>query len=180
MTAPEKLRKEILRKTRDYYALAYQKKAAFVPGKTRVNYGGRVFDEREMEALVDASLDFWLTYGRFSEEFEKKFARYVGAKWALLVNSGSSANLLAFMALTSPELKDRRICRGDEVITVAAAFPTTVAPIIQYGAVPVFVDVQLGTYNIDVRAMEKAVSGKMCNARCGFVACFNHCCGRSA
>ena len=108
-------------------------------------YGGRVFDERELVNLVDSSLDFWLTYGRYSRQFEAGLADYLGIKHALLVNSGSSANLLAFAALTSEKLGERRIVRGDEVITVAAGFPTTVAPIIQFGAVPVFVDVVLGT-----------------------------------
>ena len=158
--APQKkLRQEILKKTRKYYHLAFgEQQSSFLPGKTRINYSGRVFNEREMEALVDSSLDFWLTYGRFSKQFEKKFADYLGLKWALLVNSGSSANLLAFMALTSPELKEKRICRGDEVIAVSAAFPTTVAPILQYGAVPVFVDVELGTYNIDTSMLDAALS----------------------
>ena len=159
MRESEKLRQEILEKTREYYALALARgREAFVPGQSRVNYGGRVFDEKEVVALVDASLDFWLTYGRFSRDFEKQFAAYLGVRWAFLVNSGSSANLLAFMALTSPLLKDRRIERGDEVITAAACFPTTVAPIIQYGAVPVFVDVTPGTYNVDVGLLEQALS----------------------
>lgn len=154
----EKLRQEILEKVREYYRLVLMEEDSFVPGQTRVSYGGRVFDEKELEMLVDSSLDFWLTYGRFSREFEKKFSEYLGAHWTLLVNSGSSANLLAFMALTSPELKERRVCRGDEVITVAAGFSTTVAPIVQYGAVPVFVDVLLGNYNVDVSALDAAVS----------------------
>lgn len=113
-----------------------------------------------MTNLVDSSLEFWLTYGRYSKEFEEKFAEFLGVKYAFLVNSGSSANLLAFMALISPLLEDRRIKRGDEVITVVAGFPTTVAPIIQYGAIPVFVDVDLKTFNIDVTQLEKAVSSK--------------------
>lgn len=159
MREEERLRQEILEKTREYYALAHAgSEGAFVPGQSRVNYGGRVFDEKELVSLVDASLDFWLTYGRFSREFEDRFAAYFGVRWAFLVNSGSSANLLAFMALTSPLLKGRRIGRGDEVITVAACFPTTVAPVIQYGAVPVFVDVTLGTYNVDVSLLEQALS----------------------
>ncbi len=108
----------------------------FIPGKSRINYAGRVFDEKEMTNLVDSSLEFWLTYGRYSKEFEEKFAEFLGVKYAFLVNSGSSANLLAFMALTSPLLEDRQIKRGDEIITVAAGFPTTVAPIIQYRAIP--------------------------------------------
>ncbi|MGD0281878.1 MAG: lipopolysaccharide biosynthesis protein RfbH [Dissulfurispiraceae bacterium] len=132
----------------------------FVPGKSRVNYAGRVFDEKEMINLVDSSLDFWLTTGKYAERFEKEFAEFLGVKYCSLVNSGSSANLLAFMALTSPELGDRRIKRGDEVITVGAGFPTTVAPIIQYGAVPVFVDVTLPSYNIDCSQLENALSDK--------------------
>lgn len=131
----------------------------FVPGD-RINYAGRVFDGKEIEALVDASLDFWLTAGRYSERFEKEFSAFLGAKYCSLVNSGSSANLLAFMALTSPRLGDRRIERGDEVITVAAGFPTTVSPIVQYGAIPVFVDVALPTYNIDCNKLDNALSKK--------------------
>jgi len=159
---PEDLKKEILEKTADYYRLVHGTKAAepFVPGKSRVNYAGRVFDEREMQNLVGASLEFWLTYGHWSRDFEKGLAAYLGVRFALLVNSGSSANLLAFMTLTSPLLGDRQIKRGDEVITVAAGFPTTVAPIVQYGAVPVFVDVELGTANIDAAQLEAAWSPK--------------------
>jgi len=128
-----------------------------VPGETRLAYGGRVFDEEELDLLVDASLDFWLTYGRYSDRFESELGAYLGVKHCLLVNSGSSANLLAFMALTSEKLGERRIRRGDEVITVAAGFPTTVAPIVQYGAVPVFVDVRPDTANVDVERLEGAV-----------------------
>ena len=158
----EELKKDILAKVAEYYRLveAPKKDAAFVPGTSRVNYAGRVFDETEMTNLVDASLEFWLTYGRWSRQFEKGLADYLGTRFALLVNSGSSANLLAFMTLTSPLLGERRIRRGDEVITVAAGFPTTIAPIVQYGAVPVFVDVELGTANIDVSRLEAAVSPK--------------------
>ncbi|MBU1858270.1 MAG: lipopolysaccharide biosynthesis protein RfbH [Verrucomicrobia bacterium] len=134
-------------------------KKAFFAGD-RIPYAARVFDEKEISALVDASLDFWLTTGRYAEQFEKEFAEFLGIKHCTLVNSGSSANLLAFMALTSPKLGDRRIKRGDEVITVAAAFPTTVAPIIQYGAIPVFVDVELPSYNIDCAQLDKALSEK--------------------
>lgn len=126
----------------------------------RIPYARRVFDESEMCALTDAALDFWLTSGRFTAQFEKEFADYLGVKHAHLVNSGSSANLLAFMTLTSPLLGERRIKRGDEIITVACAFPTTVAPILQYGAVPVFVDVTIPQYNIDVSMLEKAYSEK--------------------
>ena len=129
----------------------------FAPGD-RIAYASRVYDEKEMCALVDAALDFWLTTGRFSEQFEKAFAEWIGVKYAHLVNSGSSANLLAFMALTAPELGERRIRRGDEVITVACGFPTTVTPMLQYGAVPVFVDVTVPQYNIDVTKLEGALS----------------------
>ena len=126
----------------------------------RISYASRVYDEKEMMSLTDATLDFWLTTGRFSDEFEKNFAEWIGVRFANLVNSGSSANLLAFMALTSPLLEDRQIKKGDEVITVAAGFPTTVAPIIQYGAVPVFVDVKLPDYNIDPTLLNDALSDK--------------------
>ena len=157
----EELKEEIFSRVKEYYKLVHQDLSPeFIPGKTRVNYAGRVFDEKEMLNLVDSSLEFWLTYGRYSREFEKKLAEYLGLRFCLLVNSGSSANLLAFMALTSPLLKERSIKRGDEVITVAAGFPTTVAPIIQYGAVPVFVDVELKTGNIDAGLLKNAVSSK--------------------
>lgn len=129
----------------------------FHPGD-RIAYASRVYDEKEMCSLVDAALDFWLTTGRFSDEFEKSFAQWLGVKYVSLVNSGSSANLLAFMALTAPELGDRQIKRGDEIITVACGFPTTVTPSIQYGAVPVFVDVTVPQYNIDVNKLEEALS----------------------
>ena len=134
--------------------------APFTPGKSRVSYAGIVYDEKEMINLVDSALDFWLTTGKYTERFEKDFADFLGVKYSFLVNSGSSANLLAFMALTSPLLKDRQIRRGYEVITVAAGFPTTVAPIIQYGAVPVFVDVALETANVDANLLENALSDK--------------------
>ena len=125
MTKAEKLREEILGKTKEYYELVHKpfQMAPFVEGQSRINYAGRVFDEKEMVNLVDSSLEFWLTYGRYSAEFEKRLAGYLGVRWSCLVNSGSSANLLAFMALTSALLEDRRIKRGDEVITVAAGFP---------------------------------------------------------
>ena len=126
----------------------------------RIPYASRVYDEKEMCNLTDAMLDFWLTTGRFSDEFEKKFAKWIGVKYANLVNSGSSANLIAFMTLTAPELGERQIRPGDEVITVARGFPTTVAPVIQYGAVPVFVDVTIPQYNIDVTMLEEAYSEK--------------------
>ena len=157
---PEELKKDILAKVAEYYRLAHKpaQDAAFVPGETKVNYAGRVFDEKEMTNLAEATLEFWLTYGHWSRDFEKGLAAYLGVRFALMVNSGSSANLLAFMTLTSPLLGDRQVKRGDEVITVAAGFPTTIAPIVQYGAVPVFVDMDLATANVDVTKLEAAVS----------------------
>ena len=159
MTA-EELRKDILDKVSEYFRIVHKPtlEKPFIPNESRVNYASRVFDEDEIKNLVDASLEFWLTYGHWSKLFEKKLATYLKVKYALLVNSGSSANLLAFMTLTSPLLGDRQIKRGDEVITVAAGFPTTIAPIIQYGAIPVFVDVELNTANIDATRLEKALS----------------------
>lgn len=142
-----------------YYQDFKANKKEFKPGD-RISYASRVFDEKEMQALTDATLDFWLTTGRFAERFEKEFASWISVKYAHLVNSGSSANLIAFMALTAYELGDRQIKRGDEVITVACGFPTTVAPIIQYGAIPVFVDVTVPQYNIDVSKLEEALSEK--------------------
>ena len=156
----DELKREILEKVAEYYRLVHRPaaEAAFVPGETRVNYAGRTFDAREVANLVDASLEFWLTYGHWSKAFERGLAAYLGVRFALFVNSGSSANLLAFMTLTSPLLGERRICRGDEVITVAAGFPTTIAPIVQFGAVPVFVDMELETVNVDVSQLEAALS----------------------
>ncbi|WP_420856918.1 lipopolysaccharide biosynthesis protein RfbH [Tepiditoga spiralis] len=160
MNKKEQLKQEILEKTKEYYNLVHKNKRKFIPGETFINYGGRFFDENEVINLVDSSLEFWLTSGHWAEEFEEKFARYLNIKYCSLTNSGSSANLLAFMALTSPKLGEKRIKKGDEVITVAAGFPTTVTPIIQYGAIPVFVDVELPSYNIDVTELEKALSNK--------------------
>ena len=156
------LHDEIIEKVKEYYHLAHEPalNAEFIPGKSRVNYAGRVFDEKELCNLVDSSLEFWLTYGRYSRDFEARLADYLDVRFALLVNSGSSANLLAFSALTSPLLEERRVKRGDEVITVACGFPTTVAPVIQYGAVPVLVDVEAGSANIDPTQLEAARSGK--------------------
>jgi CDP-6-deoxy-D-xylo-4-hexulose-3-dehydrase len=154
----ELIRTQILALVKEYHAVEFSQKG-FDPGKDLVRYAGRVFDADEIVNLVDASLDFWLTAGRYAEKFEKEFAAFLGVQHCSLVNSGSSANLLAFMALTSPKLGERRIKPGDEVITVAAAFPTTVSPIIQYGAVPVFVDVSLPTCNVDVNQLEAALSG---------------------
>lgn len=136
-----------------------QSKENFKPGD-RISYASRVYDEKEMCSLTDAVLDFWLTTGRFSDQFEKEFAEWIGVKYAHLVNSGSSANLIAFSVLTAPELGERQIKRGDEVITVACGFPTTVTPILQYGAVPVFVDVTVPQYNIDVTKLEAALSDR--------------------
>ncbi len=152
-------REEIKALVADYYEAFKKPQGTFTPGD-RITYAARVFDEKEMCALTDAMLDFWLTTGRFSDEFESKFAQWIGVKYAHLVNSGSSANLIAFSVLTAPELGERCIRRGDEVITVACGFPTTVTPILQYGAVPVFVDVTVPQYNIDVSALEAALSPK--------------------
>ena len=162
MDKVKQLHDEIMEKVKEYYRLCHApaQNGTFVPGESKVNYAGRVFDEKELCNLVDSSLEFWLTYGRYSREFEKKLSAYLGVRFALLINSGSSANLLAFAALTSPLLKERQIKRKDEVITVAAGFPTTIAPVIQYGAVPVFVDVELGTANIDTALLEQAFSEK--------------------
>lgn len=155
----QELRDAAIQAALNYYEFRHKPVKPFVPGD-RIPYAGRVFDSQEIANLIDASLDFWLTTGRYAEEFEQKFAGFLGVQHCSLTNSGSSANLLAFMALTSPKLGERRINRGDEVITVAAGFPTTVAPIIQYGAVPVFVDVSLPTYNIDVTQLDAALSDR--------------------
>lgn len=152
-------RDEIKALVAEYYSKFKKNDKDFTPGD-RINYASRVFDEKEMCALTDAVLDFWLTTGRFSNQFEKDFSQWIGTKYAHLVNSGSSANLLAFMVLTAPELGERQIKRGDEVITVACGFPTTITPVLQYGAVPVFVDVTVPQYNIDVTKLEEALSPK--------------------
>ncbi len=157
MSQDKELRSQAVAAALRYYAFKHADKTEFKPGD-RIPYAGRVFDESEIENLIDASLDFWLTTGRYAERFEQEFAAFLGVRHSSLTNSGSSANLLAFMALTSPKLGERRISKGDEVITVAAGFPTTVAPIIQFGAVPVFVDVTLPTYNIDCSQLESARS----------------------
>jgi CDP-4-dehydro-6-deoxyglucose reductase, E1 len=153
------LRADILDLVRKYHAAAFQTRE-FVPGSTPVTTGGRVFDAEEVVHLVEASLDFWLTSGRFAARFEEAFARFSGARYALLVNSGSSANLLALSSLTTPKLGSTRLRPGDEVITVASGFPTTVNPIVQNGMVPVFVDVQVPTYNIDPNALSDALSDR--------------------
>lgn len=158
----ESLRSEIRQLVREYYRAQFGKEAAEKAGQEirQVRYAGRVFDEKEMENLVDSSLDFWLTEGRYSREFEAKFKAYLDVKFALPVNSGSSANLLALTALTSRLLGDRRLRKGNEVITVAAGFPTTVNPIIQNGLIPVFVDVELESYNVMVEQVKQAISSK--------------------
>ena len=145
----QQAREEILEKVKEYCEQFHNNKKPYVEGE-RIPYASRVYDSEEMVNLVDSALEFWLTSGRYTDEFEKEFAKYLGVKYCSLVNSGSSANLLAFMMLTSPLLGDRQIKRGDEVITVAAGFPTTISPVIQYGAVPVFLDVTIPQYNIDV------------------------------
>ncbi len=153
------LRKEILELTKEYYEKELKKKP-YNDGDS-IHYASRVFDEKELLNLVDSALDFWLTSGRYCDKFEHDLSKYLNIKLpSLLVNSGSSANLIAFMALTSPELGDRAIKRGDEVITVACGFPTTVTPIINYGAIPVFVDITIPQYNIDVEKLEMALSNK--------------------
>ncbi len=152
------LKEEILSLVAEYYKSEHIK-PDHKPGDP-IPYGGRVYDEKELQNLVSSSLDFWLTTGPWSDKFEAEFCQYFGVKYCSLVNSGSSANLLAFMALTSHKLGEKKILPGDEVITVAAGFPTTVTPIIQYGAIPVFVDVTIPTYNIDVAQLEAALSPK--------------------
>jgi len=154
----KELRSEILQKTTEIYNLRKENKE-FIPGKSKVNYSGRVFDEKEIQALVNSSLDFWLTLGPECKEFEKSFAEYLGMKKFMVCNSGSSANLLAVSALCS-NMIDNPLKPGDEVITVAATFPTTLAPIIQNNLIPVFVDIRLGDYNIDVSKIEQAISYK--------------------
>jgi len=166
MSDSTQLRKEIISKTIDYYKAKFEN-TAFVSGTTKVNYAGRIFDEKEIINAVEASLDFWLTEGRFSEEFAEKIADYLEVEHVLLTNSGSSANLLAFSSLTSEKLGNKRLKAGDEVISVAAGFPSTVTPIIQNNLIPVFVDVDMETYNIDVEMMHKAVTTK---TRCIFIA----------
>jgi len=155
----EHLRARILELVADYSAEAFPKKV-FVPGETHVPVAGRVFDAADVQSLIDSGLDFWLTEGRFAKQFEIEFARFFKMRHAILVNSGSSANLLALTCLTSPLLADRRLQAGDEVITVATGFPTTVNPIFQNGLVPVFVDVQIPTYNIDTTQLKLALSEK--------------------
>lgn len=160
MVKKEELKAQILELTREYYKEVHALKKEFEPGKSFVHYGGRYFNDEEMVNLVDSSLDFWLTQGPWTHKFERRLADWLGVKYCAVTNSGSSANLLAFYTLTSHKLGDRRIKKGDEVITVAAGFPTTVTPIIQYGAIPVFVDVALPGFDIDVNQLEAAYSPK--------------------
>jgi CDP-6-deoxy-D-xylo-4-hexulose-3-dehydrase len=160
--SPSKLKTKIFKLTQKYYQAVHEpsRQKTFIPGQSRINYGGRFFDEKELINLIDSSLDFWLTAGPYTEKFEKMLSKKLGVKYCCFVNSGSSANLLAVMALTSPLLGKRQLRPGDEVITVAAGFPTTVTPIIQAGAIPVFIDITLPQYNIDVKMLQKALSGK--------------------
>ena len=155
----EGIKQEIFKNVKKYYELQYSKKE-FNPGKSKINYAGRVFDEKEIISLVDSALEFWLTAGRFAEEFEKEFAEFLGLRFCSLTNSGSSANLLALSSLTSPKLGDKKVKPGDEVITIACGFPTTLNPIIQNNLVPVFIDIELGSYNIKADNIEKAISEK--------------------
>ncbi len=155
----KQIRKEIFDRVKELYKLRKTRKR-FILGETKINYAGRVYDEKEIINLVDASLDFWLTAGRYAKQFEKQFAKFLGMKYCLLVNSGSSANLLAISALTSPKLGKRRLKPGNEIITTACGFPTTLNPIIQNNLVPVFIDIDLGTYNIQVNKIEKAITKK--------------------
>lgn len=158
-TNEQDMKKHILELVKEYCETYHNKQKTFAEGD-RISYASRVYDSEEMVNLVDSALEFWLTSGRYTNEFERKFTELLNVKFCSLVNSGSSANLCAFMALTSPLLKERKVNRGDEVITVAAGFPTTVAPIIQYGAVPIFVDVTIPQYNIDITKLEEAFTEK--------------------
>jgi CDP-6-deoxy-D-xylo-4-hexulose-3-dehydrase len=157
MPKKDDIKKQIFKKISSFYSIEKAGRK-FIPGRTMVNYGGRVYDEKELINLVDASLDFWLTAGRYADEFERKLSKFLGVRYCMLVNSGSSANLLALSALTSPKLGGRRLKPGDEVITVACGFPTTLNPILQNNLTPVFIDVELGTYNIDAYKIEKAIA----------------------
>lgn len=159
MGTEKQLRKEIFEKVKKIYRLKKETEK-FIPGKTRIDYAGRIYDEKEIINLVDASLDFWLTAGRYARKFEEEFAKFLGVEYCLLTNSGSSANLLAISALTSSKLGERRLKLGDEVITTACGFPTTLNPILQNNLIPVFVDIDLGTYNIQVDKIERAISKK--------------------
>jgi CDP-6-deoxy-D-xylo-4-hexulose-3-dehydrase len=155
----KKIREEIFKKISELYQLR-ENQSGFIPGTSPIPYAGRIYNADEMIALVDASLDFWLTTGRFAEQFEKNFADFLGVKYCLLTNSGSSANLLAVSALTSPKLGDKMLKTGDEVITTACGFPTTLNPILQNNLIPVFLDVELGSYNIQTDLIEAAISDR--------------------
>jgi CDP-6-deoxy-D-xylo-4-hexulose-3-dehydrase len=157
MKNEDKIKKDIFDKVKELYKLK-KSKEEFIPGKTYIHYAGRIYDEKEIISLVDASLDFWLTAGRYAKQFEEDFAKFLGLKYCILVNSGSSANLLALSSLTSPKLNSKRLKPGDEVITVACGFPTTLNPIIQNNLIPVFIDVDPGTYNIQTNQIEKAIT----------------------
>ena len=159
MKTEKQIRQEIFQKVIEFYKIS-KNKEQFIPGKSHVSYAGRIYNEKELINLVDASLDFWLTAGKYAAEFEKKFSEFIGVKYCILVNSGSSANLLAISSLTSPLLKERQLKPGDEVITTACGFPTTLNPIIQNNLIPVFIDVELGTYNIQSDKIEKAITKK--------------------
>lgn len=155
----QQAREYIIKTVREYCDVFRNNKKTFTEGD-RIPYASRIYDSSEMTNLVDSALEFWLTSGRYTDEFEKRFSEFLGVKYCALVNSGSSANLAAFMALTSPLLGERAIKRGDEIITAAAGFPTTVTPMIQFGAVPVFIDITIPQYNVDVKLLEKALSPK--------------------
>ena len=162
----KEIRNKIIELTRQYYIERFQNDS-FIPGKSRINYAGRVFDEKELMNLVDSSLDFWLTEGRYAETFAEKISEFLKISNVILVNSGSSANLVAFSALTSKKLGEKRLNPGDEVISAAAGFPSTIAPIIQNQCIPVFVDVDIPTYNIEVELIERAITEK---TKCIFIA----------
>ncbi len=159
MRTEKEIREEIFEKVIELYELR-RNQAQSIPGKTRINYAGRVYDEKEIISLVDASLDFWLTAGRYAKQFEEELEKFLGVKYCVLTNSGSSANLLAISALTSPKLGEERLKPGDEVITTACGFPTTLNPVIQNNLTPVFIDVELGTYNIKADRIEEAITDK--------------------
>lgn len=159
MANEDRIKKDIFNKVKELYKLK-KSKEAFTAGKTFISYAGRVYDDKEIISLVDASLDFWLTAGKYANQFEEDFAKFLGLKYCMLTNSGSSANLLALSALTSPKLNKKSLKPGNEVITIACGFPTTLNPIIQNNLIPVFIDVDIGTYNIQVNQIEKAISKK--------------------
>ncbi len=157
----DKIKEEIFSKIKTYYHLKFKKDKEFTPGETRINYAGRVFDENELINLIDSSLEFWLTEGRYTIQFQKELASFIGVKHCIFTTSGSSANLLAISALTSKKINfKKRLKPGDEVITVAAGFPTTIFPIIQNRAIPVFIDIELETYNVDTSKLDEALSDK--------------------